>query len=107
MSKNLLQGFVQSGQFVQLMDGPHALLAMDSIEISPVAVCAQGHTGEPLALLDLMTLAGPGSPAHHAVHFLDPRDVLPLQCGGGLLILALHLTCRCRSQTSARTVARP
>ena len=31
LRKQDLQGFVQSGQFVQLMDGPHALLTVDSV----------------------------------------------------------------------------
>ena len=60
---------------------------MDSVEATPVAVGTQGHAGEPLALLDLVALTWARCPAHHAVHFLDPRDVLPLRNGGGLLIL--------------------
>lgn len=60
------------------MDGPHALLSMDSVEVSNVAVLAQGHAGKPLALIDLVAITGSYRPAHHAVHFLDPRDVLPL-----------------------------
>lgn len=100
-------GLVEGRKLVQLVHGPHSFLSMDSVEAAPVAVRTEGHAGEPLALLDLMALAGAGRPAHHAVHLLDPRDVLPLQCGGGLLIFALHLTCRCRSQTSARTLAHP
>ena len=78
MTEDRLDGFVQGGQFVQLVDGPHPLLPMDSVEASTVAVGAQWHAGEPLALLDLVALTGTRSPAHHAVHFLDPRDVLPL-----------------------------
>ena len=53
-----LQGFVQSGQFVPLMDGPHALLTVDSVEASTVAICTQRHAGEPLALVDFVALAG-------------------------------------------------
>ena len=72
------QGFVQRRQLIELVDGPHALLSVDAVGAAAVAVCAQWHAGEPLALVDLMALAGPGRPTHHAVHLLDPRDVLPL-----------------------------
>lgn len=78
LRKNCLKSFVQSRQFVQLVDGPHAFLTVDSVEAAYVAVLAQRHAGEPLALVDLVAITGSRCPAHHAVHFLDPRDVLPL-----------------------------
>ena len=76
--EDCLEGFVQRGQLVQLVHGPHSLLAVDSVEASTVAVWAEGHAGEPLALLDLVAFAWSRRPAHHAVHLLDSRDVLPL-----------------------------
>lgn len=105
LAKQYSNSFVQRGQLIQLVDGPHTLLSVNSVEAAAVTVSAKWHAGEPLALVNLMALAWPRSPAHHAVHFLDPRDVLPLRGGGCFLIFALHQMCRCESQTSSRSYA--
>ncbi len=40
IAEDCLQCFVEGGQLVEFVDGPHPLLSMDSVEATAVAVCA-------------------------------------------------------------------
>ena len=63
---------------------------MDAVARALVAILAQGDTGFPLTLLDLMAVAWAVLVAHGARQILDPLNVLALGLGRGFFILALQ-----------------